>query len=841
MSQVQDQVLERNRITTRFMIVTVAGGSVLFGLSLLNLPYRTLDLLFLVVFVCTIGFGSRITVRIPKLRSHVAVSDTFVFLTLILYGGEAAVVLAAVEAFFSSRRFCSRQLTVYFNAAAMAISTSFVVAVLQITGYISDGQFLGRDGKLADVIIALSLMAIVQFILNTSLASVYDSIKDGLALWDNWKTKYLWTFVTYFVGAACAGALVQILDFAGIGVIFAVLPLIFLVFMTYRMYLQNVEMSIAQAERAEQYARDIEERSLALRESEERFRSAFDHAPIGIALITNSGKWLKVNRALCRLLGYSETELKNLSFQQVVYPEDIGPAMARFNEVLCGRSASAEMEQRYVNSSGKTVWTWTSASTSGERPDGTTDLILQIQDITDRKLAEEKLQRDATHDALTGLPNRSLFMKRLTEALQERGNNERYRISVLFIDLDRFKYVNDSLGHIVGDELLVRISTRIRDCLRPSDVVARIGGDEFTILVEGEHDLVEVTRIAERIQKEFTSPFEIKENIIYSSASIGVLHASEKHSTSEEMMRDADTAMYHAKRTGKARHEIFDENMHKEARETLRLETDLRRAIERNELSVLYQPIFSLRSNDVYCLEALARWEHPELGEVPPARFIKLAEEIGWIEMLGEQVLRRACTEISSLYKQVDGPPPQLSVNLSCRQFASADLPDTVLRILEETDFPSPLLRLEITESVFFEYPDSAVEMLEQLRKTGIEIDIDDFGTGYSNLSYLIRLPIATLKIDRSFVSPIKEMGTNTEIVRTIIDLAKNLGLSVVAEGIETEAQLETLRSLSCDYGQGFFLARPMGISDIQEFLSGKREHLGPSSASEIAVLPTLQ
>ena len=412
-------------------------------------------------------------------------------------------------------------------------------------------------------------------------------------------------------------------------------------------------------------------------------------------------------------------------------------------------------------------------------------------------------------------------MTRLSDALRKSKTDQSYNVSVLFIDLDRFKYVNDSLGHLIGDQLLIKIAERLRDCLRPSDIVARLGGDEFTILVEGNYDGEEVLRIAERIQQKFSMPFDLEGHEVFSSASIGILHASEQHLTSEDMMRDADTAMYQAKRAGKARHEVFDEKMHLAARETLQIETDLRRAIDNGELFVMYQPIFSLATRKIQGVEALTRWLHPKLGKISPSRFIGIAEEIGVIDALGEYILERTCREAGSILRAFSSEEPlTLSVNLSCRQFGQPNLVDNVERILKETQFPARQLRLEITESIFFEYQAKAIDMLKQIRDLGIEIDIDDFGTGYSNLGYLIRLPISTLKIDRSFVGPIDSKGNNTEIVKTVLGLARNLGLKTVAEGIETEHQLRTLQELGCEGGQGFLFARPMLIEDLAIYLN---------------------
>jgi predicted signal transduction protein with EAL and GGDEF domain len=395
---------------------------------------------------------------------------------------------------------------------------------------------------------------------------------------------------------------------------------------------------------------------------------------------------------------------------------------------------------------------------------------------------------------------------------------------------------------VIGDRLLVGIAERLRECLRPNDLVARLGGDEFTILVEGTYSHDEVTSIAERVLEKFVQPFDLHGHEVYSSASIGILNASPAHATSEDMMRDADTAMYQAKRSGKGRHELFDENMHLAAKETLELETDLRRAIENKEFSIYYQPIFCIASGKIEAIEALARWEHPTRGSLSPRKFVPLAEEIGLIGHLADLILRRACLEIGpALRERDDLADVRLNVNLSSRQFSEPQLVEQIIETLRETNFPPNRLKIEITESVFFEYQERAIEMLHTLRSYGIDIDIDDFGTGYSNLSYLVRLPINSLKIDRSFVKPITEDGANTEIVRTIISMARNLGLRVVAEGVETTAQLDALRALECEAAQGYLLARPMDFDKITEYIFNLEKHPAVPQLSDYGLVTSLE
>lgn len=812
--------MNRQKLTKTYMFAVLLAGAAVFGGALFYVPLERVDLSFLVLFCLTIFLGSRITVPIPQLKSHIAVSDTFIFLALLLFGGELAIVLAGVEAFFSSWRFCNKKITVFFNFASAALSTAAVVLTLNFAGLVSEAQLHGQRGKVTDFIVALSLMALVQFLVNTSLAAIYDSINEALPVWITWKRKYLWAFLTFLVGAICAGGLVQLSDKLGFGVIIATFPVILLLFFTYRMYLTTVQMSIDKANQANEYAQVLEERSAALRDSEERFRRAFTLAPIGIGLVSTDGSWLRVNKALCDILGYSESEILDHSFRSLSFPEDYPKTVEVIRRVLSEDSSSCQLEQRLFHSSGRTVWTSLSISAIDDIHTTNASLIFQLQDITEKKRSEERLVHEASHDHLTGLPNRANFMRRLDSALEKAARDPKYRVSVLFIDLDRFKYVNDSLGHQVGDELLTAIAQRINSSMRPPDMVARLGGDEFVVLVEGRYYAERITRIAERVQRKINTPFNLSGHEVFTSASIGILNASDQHRTADDIIRDADTAMYHAKRSGKSRHETFVESMRTAAKEALILETDLRRAVLNNELEVWYQPIYSLHDDQPYGFEALARWNHPSLGIIPPDRFIPLAEEIGLIETLGEHILRVACTDIVNIRNVVDRAHQlRLSINLSCRQFADDALVERLEQILAETSFPADRLKIEITETAFFEYHARAIEMLQELRAIGVETDIDDFGTGYSNLGYLVRLPISTLKIDRSFVSLMAEKPANREVIKTVISLAGNLGLKVVAEGIETKEQHDALVSLGCDYGQGYFYAKPMTAEQALDLL----------------------
>jgi diguanylate cyclase (GGDEF)-like protein/PAS domain S-box-containing protein len=823
------------------MLVIIALGVLCLAIATWRFPLEHLSPQFFFLAVLTVAFGSRISIQIPRYKSHIAVSDTFIFLAILLFGGEAAIILSAVEAFFSSWRFCKKKISVFFNAALLACSTTFVVSVLR--SFELDGATVLNQENHTNLIVSLSVMALVQFVFNSGLASIYGALKSEKPWWETWKTHYLWTSITYFVGAIAAGILAELVSVIGFSVVIAAAPVIVIVYLTYRMYLKNVEMSIAQAEQAEHHATILEEQSRALAESEERFRSAFTYAPIGIGIVSPDGKWLKINKALSEILGYTEDEFLATEFQEMIYEDDLGDTLVKIHELMTGKVPACQLEQRYLNKRGEIVWVSWSVSTTSDHKAERPNLIFQIQDITVKKLTEEQLQYKATHDALTGLPNRAYFMARLEQALEKARDNPTYKVSVLFIDLDRFKIVNDSLGHQIGDELLIGIADRLRECLRPSDMVARLGGDEFTILVEGRYDPNEVVRIAERIRKKFLSPFTLSGHEVFSSASIGILHASDKYTKPEDVMRDADIAMYQAKRAGKARHETFNQHMRDAVKETLQIETDLRHAIEKQEFDVYYQPIYSFETDKIEGFEALARWEHKTLGMIPPGKFIPLAEEIGVIDALGEQILRRACEEGCMLQQAaLEAESFVLSVNISCKQFAQPKLAENIKRILEETNFSPRNLKLEITESVFLEHTETAIEILRQLCDIGIEINIDDFGTGYSNLHYLMQFPITTLKIDRSFINPIKESGQNIEIVQTVMMLARSLRMKVIAEGVETEVQYNQLKDMNCEGAQGYFFGKAMKFEEARDYFREKnRQPIPLPPMEEIAVVSTLQ
>jgi diguanylate cyclase (GGDEF)-like protein/PAS domain S-box-containing protein len=537
------------------------------------------------------------------------------------------------------------------------------------------------------------------------------------------------------------------------------------------------------------------------------------------------------------MLGYADTPLppQPEEWFNRIHSQDVDKLRADLDRHLNGHSTHFENEHRILHADGTYRWVLARGLRVLEANGAPGRIAGSLTDMTDRKVAEEQLLHNAFYDGLTGLPNRALFMDRLGRAIGRARRHTDYMFAVLFLDLDRFKVVNDSLGHVIGDQLLITVARRLESCLRPGDTAARLGGDEFTLLLDDIHDEEDATRVADRFQAELAKPFSVSGHEVFPGASIGIAISGNKgtmtrYERPDDLLRDADTAMYSAKATGRGRHEIFDEGMHTRAVDLLKLETDFRRALEHRDFYVYYQPIVSLKTGRIAGFEALARWQHPERGIVPPGEFIALAEETGLIIQLDHTILNQACRQLCSWQDEYKAattaastPSLVLSANLSSRHFSQPNLPAQIKQILDASGFPAEHVRLEITESVILENIESAARLLNQLKELGVQLALDDFGTGYSSLSYLHRLPLDVLKIDRSFVTRMDGKEENSEIVRAIITLARNMKMTVIAEGVETEEQLQQLAELDCDFGQGFYFGRPLSSEQTGEILMQDR------------------
>jgi diguanylate cyclase (GGDEF)-like protein len=440
--------------------------------------------------------------------------------------------------------------------------------------------------------------------------------------------------------------------------------------------------------------------------------------------------------------------------------------------------------------------------------------------LEQRHQLERKLRHDALHDSLTGLPNRSLLMQRLEKCLDNTIENPAAQFAILFIDLDRFKIINDSLGHIAGDELLIACANRLKQCITQETILSRLGGDEFTILLEQINQVSDAIAVAKAVLREFVKPFDLGNRSLSINVSIGIAIGNNGYSQETDLLRDADTAMYCAKSLGKARYEIFTQQMYLDVMRRLELELELREAIANQELILHYQPIISLDRQKLFGFEALVRWQHPQRGMMSPSEFITLAEETGLVVPLGEWVMYEACSQLKAW--QVQLPPAQdltMSINVAGEQLHNSSFLTSIDRIIEQTQVNSQYLKLEITESMLIEDTEQVIEVLQQIKARQIKLSIDDFGTGYSSLSYLPQFPVDILKIDRSFVSAMNIEQQNLEIVKTIVTLAHVLDMQIVAEGIETDEQYQTLKSLRVEFGQGSLFSKPLDAEQAQALI----------------------
>jgi diguanylate cyclase (GGDEF)-like protein len=698
-------------------IIAAGTGSVLY--AAVTLPAGALDGYFLLLTLVTAVIGSRIAIRIPQINVNITVEDTFVFIALLLYGGEAAVITAALAGICSALRISRRVRTVAFGAGSLACSVFVTATVLKLI-FGSTTNLVNGSASVA--IIALCLMGLVQYLVHTLTGATVSALKANESIWRMWSRNFLWMSISYFAGAAGAGFIVNSIGTTRFWAFLICIPVIVIVYFSYDRYMREVKASARHAEEAERARAELEH---------QRAEQAEKHVQ----------------------------ELNNYIAEQ-----------ERISRVL--------------------------------------------------EETKEHFRHAAFHDSLTGLPNRAMFTELLKAEIESSSRPNARMFAVLFLDLDRFKNINDSLGHTHGDLLLVAFAERLERTLRPIDTLARFGGDEFAILLSGMTDATDAVRVAQRISDELSQPFVLDKNSATATASIGIALSSSGYDRAEDILRDADIAMYRAKENGKARYELFDHGMHARAVLRLQLESDLRQAIERNEFCVYYQPIVCLQTGRLSGFEALVRWNHPRRGLVSPIDFIPVAEETGLIVPIGQWVLNEACAQVRQW--QIDSPGHRslsLSVNLSARQVAQPNLLARIKEALDNSKLPAHCLKLEITESVVMENAEAAALMFKQLRSLGVQLSIDDFGTGYSSLSYLHRFPLNYLKIDRSFVMRLTTDNDNA-IVRTISTLARNLGMEVIAEGIETEEQYQQLKMLGCEYGQGFLFSRPVDSHSVVHLLA---------------------
>ena len=760
-----------------------------------------------------VALAALFTLHIPRTKYSLSVADVFIFTILAMQGAPAAVLAAGLDGMIgclrTSKRLSSRLSSPAAGMAAMVVSGQAFEAVVR--GLVALG--------LAPAVAAsagLAIVAVLPLLLTTMPLMTMFALKSSAPLRPlQWCADSAWMAATVLAAAFVAGSVHLNAQRFGpvvlaIGVALALAMVLLLRVTLHRREAERLaqEALIAAAEREAEL-------------NQLRFTAAFTHAAIGMAIVGHAGHVLKVNQALCTLLVESEADLVGRTFASLLHSGDAALLGRRAADVAAQRESAFSMELRCCAGSGRDLWVALHCSQYDDPTGAEHCLIYQLHDITSRRVAETQLHHVAYHDGLTDLANRNCFHERLHVTVEHSRSDESMLFAVLFLDLDRFKVVNDSLGHSAGNELLREVAQRLRGCVRPVDLVARMGGDEFAILLENLRDSEQGEQLARRVMDALAAPVTINGTEVLPGASVGMTFSDLGYRTVEEMLRDADLAMYEAKEAGRGRVMLFDVTMHERVSQKLALESDLRHAIGDGKLTLQFQPIYELEPYQLRGFEALVRWEHPVRGPISPAVFVAIAEESGCIDALTRWVLDQAVAQLADWHR---GAPHMdcltMNVNLSGRDLDRAGLLGEVSDVLARHALPADRLVLEITETTLMGRLDVALKTLNALRSMGVRFSIDDFGTGYSSLAYLGLLPIDSLKIDRSFVNGLHLPSSHSaEIVRAIVTLGQSMDRKIIAEGVETVEQLAKLRALGVRFGQGYLLSRPLHAEQVLPLL----------------------
>jgi diguanylate cyclase (GGDEF)-like protein/PAS domain S-box-containing protein len=826
-----------NRAAAAYWWLLAAAGTVALGASGLALaalpPHDIWQVLGLSVIAALVGM---FPLRIPKTKTSIAAGDIFIFLLLLLHGPFAAAIAATAEAAACAWRTSDRWSSRIASPAAAAVAMLACGHVF--TWLVEQTTARGISGDTA-TFGAMLLFAGLYFVVGPTLVTSVIYLKRWRApSVSEWLTTFGWLGMGYLASASIAVILyLSVRQFGPTSVLVAV-PMIGLFIASLRIYFAQQEASERMAaEQASRERADNAEREAALvarhlqelELSDRRFQSAFDHAAIGMALVSRRGLLVQVNPTFGALFGPRQTPLAGQPLIDLIDPRDLANLEQHMLQVRSGAAPSFRCELRCQHSLGHEIWTSMHGSYFAQDLNTDAHLIIQAFDVTARRLAEDRLQHLAYHDVLTDLANRSRLHDAVADAIEAHRADPARQFSVLHLSFDRFKLLSDGLGRGVGDQFLIAVARRIQPMMRPDDVLARLEGDDFGILAQhagsGTHHAL---ALADRLQRAFAAPVLIGENEVHTGAHIGITFSDAGYTSADAALRDAQLALSKSRAGAQAQITVFDPSLHEQASQRLLLETELRHALEHGELTLAYQPVFSIEPQTLVGFEALARWRHPVRGPISPADFIPVAEDCGLIVALTRWALGAACGQLGRWRQQQPGADELfVNVNIAGQDLCEAGFAELVRDTLAEHGLPARCLTLEITETALMQQLEMGKHTLARLRNLGVGLSVDDFGTGYSSLSHLSTLPINSFKIDRSFVDRLDGVSVETEIVRAVVQLGRALGKRVIAEGVESTAQLERLRGLGCRYIQGFLLARPLSVEQVDsmlpETLGGRR------------------
>ena len=793
-----------------YVSVVIAAGAVML---VWRFPRSVPDIgLFIgLLLVSALASSHRLRLPLGASSSTLSVSYATDFASLFLIGTDLTMIVSATSAFAQSTVIApygpskkNPPIRVAFNVAALVVTVQAAGAAVRAFGPT-------RSLPLVDLAQPMVAGALAYFLVNTVLVAAVIALTARERVWKVWESNFLWTAPSYFVGAGAAVAAVAIWNADRGWLLPLVIAPVYLTFRSYAIYVDRIASDQRHNQEVMRLHNDAVAALGAARRSEQRYALA--------AAGSNDGLWdwdidegaLYCSERWKLMLGLSpQTSVATIGqWVALVHADDREGLEAALDAHIRGVTAHFEHEYRAHHSDGQIRWVLCRGIAVRDESGQPIRMAGSQTDVTEWRRVQDTLATAARHDHLTGLPNRRLFAELLQRSIAQNARATTPKYSVLFIDLDGFKLVNDSLGHLVGDQFLVAIASRLEANLRPGDALARLGGDEFALLIEDFSTPDEVCLVAERLQRSMVEPISLSGRELYASASIGVVLGGPQYHTVDDVLRDADIAMYRAKAAGRGGYQLFDPMMHASAVRRLTLETELRQAIEREEFSVFYQPIVSLPSSEITGLEALARWTRPDGRQVPPSEFIPVAEETGLIVPLTCFVLREACQR-GAAWQRLFGRPLGLSVNISSRLFGRNDFVEQIQQAMEESSLQPGTLRLEITESTLLNSAEIVQENFERLRARGVSMYLDDFGTGYSSLSYLQRYPVDALKLDRSFVARMGMPNENSAVADAIVSLARALGMGLIAEGVESRAHAEHLIALGCPHAQGYL------FSDVQ-------------------------